>query len=76
MRSLKMIPARTQQNRNGFSLFWPTNDRVPGKKIHGKNFYRKKIYARFFFDFEIFGLKYVLKHSESKPTQKNFWLKF
>ena len=27
-----MIPARTQQNRNEFFLFWPTNDRVPGKK--------------------------------------------
>ena len=25
-----------------------------------------------FFDFEIFGLKYVLKHSESIPTKKIF----
>ena len=32
-----------------------------------KNFTREKI-----FDFEIFGLKYVLKHSESIPTKKKF----
>ena len=40
-------------------------------KSHEKNFTREKI-----FDFEIFGLKYVLKHSESIPTKKNFRPKF
>ena len=36
-----------------------------------KNFVRGKI-----FDFEIFVLKYVSKHSESIPTKKNFRPKF
>ena len=40
-------------------------------KSHEKNFTREKI-----FDFEIFALKYVLKHSESIPTKKNFRPKF
>ena len=37
------------------------------KKCPNKNFTREKT-----FDFEIFGLKYVLKHSESIPTKKPF----
>ena len=45
-----------------FSLYLPKNDLVPRK-----NFTREKI-----FDFEIFILKYVSKHSESIPTKKNF----
>ena len=48
-----------------FLLFWPflaENDRVRAKK-----FTRGKI-----FDFEIFGLKYVSKHSKSIPTKKKF----
>ena len=36
-----------------------------------KNFTREKI-----FDFDIFGLKYVFKHSESIPTKKIFRPKF
>merc|ERR1711873_150708 len=34
---------------------------------------RKKIYTGKIFDFEIFGLKYVLKHSELIPTKKIFF---
>ena len=46
-----------------FSLFWPfwpKNDRVSRKKITWENI----------FDFEIFGLKHVLKHSDSILTKK------
>ena len=39
---------------------------------------RRKFYTGKIFDFEIFALKYVSKHSESIPTKKifdqNFWL--
>ena len=37
---------------------------------------RKKFYTEKIFDFEIFVLKYVSKHSESIPTKKIFRPKF
>ena len=43
------------------SQFWPRNDIVSGK-----------IYMGEIFDFEIFVLKYVSKHSESIPTKTIF----
>ena len=51
-----------------FWLVWPFCRKTT--ESHEKNFTRLKI-----FDFEIFILKYVLKHSESIPTKKN-WRKF
>ena len=70
-----MIPARTQQNRNGFSLFWPTND-ILSLLAEKRLSQRKKFCKGKIFDFEIFVLKYVSKHSESIPkinfSTKNF----
>ena len=44
-----MIPARTQQNRNAFSLFWPTNDRVLGKNTRQKFLQEKNLHHFFRF---------------------------
>ena len=52
-----------------FHYFWPF-----GRKTTKSE--QKKITWEKIFDFEIFGLKYVLKHSESIPTKKFWWPKF
>ena len=46
------------------------------EKIHGKNFYRKKIYARFFFRFRDFRFKIRFEAFWIETNPKKFWLKF
>ena len=60
-----MIPARTQQNRNAFSLFWPTNDRVPGKKYIAKIFRFRDFWFKT--RFETFWI-----NSDQKNLDQNF----
>ena len=71
----KSVPTKTFFRRKNFFwvclffAFWA----ILAKKRQSP---RKKFYKGKIFDFEIFGLKYVLKHSESIPTKKIFRQKF
>ena len=64
LKRLKNLKRHDEWRSSASRLFWGKKSKEPGAISHPYMAGRKT------FDFEIFGSKYVLKHSESFPTKK------